>query len=61
MPQVMIECPETGRLVYAGLNYDWSSFECQQLRDMKLKCPACGEEHRWSKGDAILRADGGDG
>ena len=33
MPQVMIECPETGQHVYAGLNFDWSSFECQQLPD----------------------------
>lgn len=61
MPQVMIECPHTGQHVYAGLNFDWSTFECQKLPEMRLKCPACGEEHRWTKADAFLRADGGDG
>ncbi len=60
MPQVMIECPETGRHVYAGLNFDWTGFESLPPQVMTLRCPACGEEHRWTKEDAFLRADGGE-
>ncbi len=35
MSQVLITCPETGRPVYTGLNYEWPSFESADL--LKLR------------------------
>lgn len=60
MPQVMIRCPNTDRAVYTGLRYSWTIFDWVPLEeDPSVSCPACGEEHAWTKNDAFLRADGG--
>ena len=61
MPQLLIDCPETGRPVYTGLNLDWFAFESTDLAETALQCPECGGRHVWSKADAYLRADGGEG
>lgn len=61
MPQVMITCPETGKPVYTGMNFDWYAFEWIQVPDSTIECPKCGEVHQWDKTDAYLRADGGEG
>ena len=60
MPQVMIMCPETGKPVYTGMNFDWWSFESVQLPKSSIACPKCGEVHEWEKTDAFLQADGGE-
>jgi len=59
MSQVLITCPETGRPVYTGLNFEWPTFESTDLPKQALKCPLCGKVHEWAKDDAYLRADGG--
>ena len=59
MSQVLITCPETGRPVYTGLNFEWPTFESTDLPKQTLKCPLCGKVHEWAKTDAYLRADGG--
>ncbi len=61
MPRVMIECPETRKLVYTGLNLDWFAFESTQLGENALRCPSCGGVHAWDKKDVQLVADGGEG
>ena len=61
VPQLLIDCPETGRPVYTGLNLDWFAFESTDLAETTLQCPECGGRHVWSKADAYLRADGGEG
>jgi endogenous inhibitor of DNA gyrase (YacG/DUF329 family) len=61
MPQVLINCPETGRPVYTGMSYDWFSFDAAVLVEPSFKCPQCGHTHSWKKTDAYLRADGGEG
>lgn len=58
MPQVMIRCPETGKDVYTGLNFDWSTLDWEPLGELSFRCNECGQEHAWTKEDAILRADG---
>jgi len=59
MPQVLIICPETQKDVYTGMNLDWFTFDALELSEQSFECPECGEEHRWTKSDAFLRADGG--
>ncbi len=59
MSQVLITCPETGRPVYTGMNFEWSTFETLDLPEQSLKCPECGKIHAWTKSEAFTRADGG--
>jgi hypothetical protein len=59
--RVLIRCPRTERPVYTGLNLDWSALEACDLPEQKVVCPECGEEHVWSKPDAVPVADGGEG
>lgn len=61
MSQVLIECPETKRPVATGWDLDWAGLEAASLGEQTLVCPECGKEHRWTKNEAWLRADGGGG
>ena len=57
MSQVMIRCPATGKDVYTGLSFDWSTLDWQPLGELSFRCSACGKDHTWTKEDANLRAD----
>ena len=59
MPRVMIECPETGRPVYTGINLNWETFESYRFDSQTLSCPECGRQHQWSRADALLDEAGG--
>lgn len=54
MGQVMIRCPQTGKLVSTGIAMDKASFESSTLTNNSVKCPLCGNIHVWSKRDATL-------
>jgi hypothetical protein len=49
---IAIYCPRTGREVSTGVESDREAF--QKLRPVvtRMKCPACGSEHVWSKATA---------
>lgn len=56
MAKVMIKCPETGKLVPAGVWVDKATFEKAQMPQNTLgRCPACGKKHSWTKKDAVLQ------
>jgi len=59
MPRVMIECPETKKEVYTGINLNWETFESYRIGKNKLPCPQCGKEHEWTRADALLDEAGG--
>lgn len=55
MPRVLIECPETHKLIYTGLNMNWSTFESTKIGEQTYpRCPECGEQHVWTRRDAVL-------
>ena len=55
MANVMIKCPNTGKLVPTGIGSDAQSFESSEMKEMTLgNCPACGDDHVWNKEDAQL-------
>ena len=60
MSRVMIVCPETEKLVYTGMNFDWFAFESTRIAEKSVICPACGREHLWDRKDAYLESDGGE-
>jgi hypothetical protein len=55
MGVVAMRCPRTGREVPTGAEMEREEF--QNLRPMiyRMRCPACGSEHVWSKGTALWR------
>lgn len=59
MSRLLINCPETGKPVYTGLNMEWYALEALELGEQELDCPECGRRHCWTKHDATLQADGG--
>ncbi len=59
MPRVLIECPDTGKQVYTGINLNWETFESYKFGAQTLPCPECGREHQWSRADALLDEAGG--
>ena len=61
MPRVMIECPETKKEVYTGINLNWETFDSYRFGERKLPCPVCGKEHEWTRADAVLDEAGGGG
>ena len=56
--RIMIKCQKTGKLVYTGFAMDAQTFEMLPIEDQDpIKCPACGQMHRWKKRDAILERE----
>ncbi len=51
---VAIYCPRTGREVSTGVESDRDAFQKLKPIVVRMKCPACGSEHVWSKATARL-------
>lgn len=53
MPNLMIKCPGTGKLVGTGIAIDKASFDnpTNQMSGNSIRCPACGQTHTWDKKD----------
>jgi hypothetical protein len=59
MGTIMIRCPETDQLVSVGIDTDKDSFaSLPEVEASPVQCPACGQQHAWSKSDAILETTG---
>jgi hypothetical protein len=54
MANVTILCPRTGERVPTGLDIDEEAFQGLRPIVSRMKCPACGSEHVWSKANAEL-------
>lgn len=53
MPNVMITCPNTGKLVPTGFAMDPSAMKTATLEGNEFTCPACGKDHEWKMADAV--------
>lgn len=59
MPQLLINCPKTGKPLGTGIAMDAESLATSVLENNTCgPCPHCGEDHVWSKPDAWLMGDG---
>ena len=56
---IAIFCPRTGREVSTGIESDRDGFDRLRPMIVRMKCPACGSEHVWSKATARLVEQGG--
>ena len=57
MSSVMIKCTNTGLAVSTAIETEASVF--RQLPEVasRMMCPACGQEHVWTKGSAWLAGE----
>jgi len=55
----MIRCPNTGQQISTGIETDARGFGQLPHILTHSRCPACGLEHPWLKGDAWLESDDG--
>ena len=54
MGAVMIRCPRTGRAVSTEIETEPSVFSRLPEVAGRMRCPDCGQEHRWSASQAWL-------
>ena len=59
MPEILIYCPITGQVVLTGLNTETVVFETLPSVEVPLKCPRCGQTHRWKPKDAWVAEPAG--
>jgi hypothetical protein len=54
MPEIMIRCPNLGRIVPTGLTTE--KIKLSSLSDLKLRlqCPACLKTHKWGQKEAWI-------
>ena len=59
MPRIMITCPVTKKPVYTGMTMDKERFEAPHnfLANNVIRCPHCGDVHRWDKADAYVESE----
>ena len=58
MGRVMISCPVTGTAISTGIEADRFSLEAAKAFQSRARCPACGNEHIWSRTDAWICESG---
>ncbi len=59
MGAIMIRCPTTKQLVPVGIDTDKDSFNSlPNIAASPVRCPLCGQEHAWSRADAVLDTTG---
>jgi hypothetical protein len=49
MLQIMLACTRTGQFVPTGIETDLDTFIALPEALSKIKCPACGNDHYWTK------------
>jgi hypothetical protein len=55
VPNIVIDCPSTGKPLATGLAMDPQSFASSKLADILTDpCPHCGQMHTWGTQDAYL-------
>ena len=60
MVRIMIRCPETGELLYAGQLSDREAVEQLVHGKHGTGCPHCGELHMWDAADASVEETAGE-
>jgi hypothetical protein len=54
MNTIMIKCLRTARWVSTGIDIDPVSFARMPEVMANTRCPDCGQDHSWSKKDAMI-------
>jgi hypothetical protein len=54
MPEIMIRCPNTRRVVPTGLTTEKIKLGSLSGLKLRLLCPACLKWHRWGQKEALM-------
>jgi hypothetical protein len=54
--EILILCPRTSAPVTTGLRIDWVVFNSLPPVAVPLRCPACGQIHKWKPQDAWINS-----
>ena len=54
MADILIQCPRTGAPVSTGLKTEWVFLKSLPCVAVPLRCPACGQMHKWKPDDAWI-------
>jgi len=51
---IVVQCPRTGTPVSTGLKTEWVLLHSLPRVAVPLRCPACGQMHKWHPQDAWI-------
>ena len=54
MADILVQCPRTGAPVPTGLKTEWVFLKSLPCVAVPLRCPACGQMHKWKPNDAWI-------
>jgi hypothetical protein len=54
LADILIQCPRTGAPVSTGLKTEWVFLKSLPCVAVPLRCPACGQMHKWKPDDAWI-------
>src|SRR5580704_10562662 len=54
LADIFIQCPRTGAPVPTGLKTEWVVLRSLPPVAVPLRCPACGQMHKWKPDDAWI-------
>jgi len=54
LADIFVQCPRTGAPVPTGLKTEWVLLKSLPSVAVPLRCPACGQMHKWKPDDAWI-------
>jgi hypothetical protein len=57
MPDIMVNCPSTGKQINTGITMSKELFETAVMQGNLIQCPHCQQVHAWDKKDAYLQEE----
>jgi hypothetical protein len=58
LADILVQCPRTGAPVPTGLKTEWVVLKSLPSVAVPLRCPACGQMHKWKPDDAWIGSAG---
>jgi hypothetical protein len=56
LADILVQCPRTGTPISTGLKTEWVVLHSLPRLAMPLRCPVCGQTHKWNPADAWVGA-----
>ena len=54
LADILVQCPRTGAPVPTGLKTEWVFLKSLPCVAVPLRCPSCGQVHKWKPDDAWI-------
>src|SRR5262249_20799830 len=51
---IFVQCPRTGTPISTGLRTEWVLLKSLPRVPIPVRCPACGQMHKWESQDAWI-------